>query len=227
MPAIYQFLGTHEVLIYILLSVGALFGLRWLWRCWNEWRHAVYGLEREFALRRIGQSISSLALILVLFFTEFIIASFVFPSLPASLFVATATADLFATPTGTISAELATAIAQTPRPATALGEGEGCVANRVMLSAPENGQEVRGTVEIRGTANIPDFGFYKYEVAPAGSDAWATIAAGRTTVNDGALGQWDTSTLSPGDYQLRLVISDNQGQALPACTIIVRVSPKV
>ena len=68
MPSIYQFLGTHEVLIYILLSIGALFGLRWLWRSWNEWRHAVYSLEKEFALRRIGQSMASLALILVLFF---------------------------------------------------------------------------------------------------------------------------------------------------------------
>ena len=74
--------------------------------------------------------------------------------------------------------------------------------------------------------NIPDFGFYKYEVAVAGSDTWATIAAGRATVVDGALGQWDTSTLSPGDYRVRLVVSDNQGQALPACIITVRVSPQ-
>ena len=42
----------------------------------------------------------------------------------------------------------------------------------------------------------------------------------------GPLGQWDTGTLAPGDYQLRLVVSDNQGQALPACVITVRVSPQ-
>jgi hypothetical protein len=227
MPSIYQFLGTHEVLIYILLSIGALFGLRWLWRCWNEWRHATYSLEREFALRRLGQSMSSLVLILVLFFVEFVIASFVFPSLPASMFVSTATPDLYATPTGTISAELATALALTPLPTGQAANGEGCVANRVMLTSPMAGQEVRGTVEIRGTVDIPDFGFYKYEVAPAGSDTWATIAAGRTTIADGPLGQWDTSTLSPGNYQLRLVVSDNQGRALPACVVSVRVSPQV
>ena len=139
MPAIYHFLGTHEVLIYILLSIGALFGLRWLWRSWNEWRHAVYSLEKEFALRRIGQSMASLALILVLFFAEFVVASFVFPSLPASMFVPTATPDLFATPTGTISAELATAIALTPRPPAEAGETTGCVANRVFLSSPTVG----------------------------------------------------------------------------------------
>ncbi len=226
MPSIYQFLGTHEVLIYILLSIGALFGLRWLWRCWNEWRHAVYSLEREFALRRIGQSMALLALILVLFLVEFVVASFVVPGLPASMLVPTPTADLYATPTGTISAELATEIALTPRPAAELGAGEGCVPNQVVLSSPRSGQEVRGKIEIRGTVNIPDFGFYKYEVAAAGSDTWATIAAGRTTVTDGPLGQWDTGALSPGDYQLRLVVSDNQGQVLPACVVTVRVSPQ-
>jgi hypothetical protein len=163
---------------------------------------------------------------LVLFLVEFIIASFVFPSLPASMFVATARPDLYATPTGTISAELATALALTPRPAGAAGTEVGCVATQVMLTAPRSGQEVRGTVEILGTVDIPDFGFYKYEVAAAGSETWATIAAGRSTVVDGPLGQWDTSSLSPGDYQLRLVVSDNQGQALPACVIVVRVTPQ-
>jgi hypothetical protein len=74
--------------------------------------------------------------------------------------------------------------------------------------------------------NIPDLGFYKYEVAAVGSDIWATVAAARTTVTDGPLGQWDTRSLSPGDYRIRLVVSDNQGQPLPACIITVRVSPQ-
>jgi hypothetical protein len=224
MPAIYQFLGTHEVLIYLLLSIGALFGLRWLWRSWSEWRHAAYNLEKEFALRRIGQAMASLALIIILFFAEVLMASFIYPSLPASLFVPTMTPDLIATPTGTISTELATAIAMTPRPSAQNSGAEGCVPDRVELTAPGPGADVRGTVDILGTVNIPDFGFFKYEVAPSGSDTWATIAAGRETVIGGSLGQWDTASLSPGEYQLRLVVTDNQGRGLPACTINVRVA---
>jgi hypothetical protein len=225
MPAIYRFLGTHEVLLYILLSIGAMFALRWLWRSWNEWRHAVYNLEKEFALRRIGQSVASLALIMALFLGELITATFIYPNLPASMFIPTPTPEFFATPTGTISPDLATALALTPRPSSQAEVGEGCVAKRVEIAAPRPGQEVRGTVEIRGTVDIPEFGFYKYEVAPSGSEAWATIAAGRDKVLDGSLGQWDTNALTPGDYQLRLVVSDNQGRALPACMIQVRVSP--
>jgi hypothetical protein len=225
MPEIYQFLGTHEVLIYLLLAIGVLFGVRWLWRSWNEWRHAVYSLEREFALRRIGQSIASLALITVLFFTEFIVASIMYPSLPASAFVSTATPNLVTIPTGPIAPELATAMALTPDVPAAAASGEGCVADRVEFTVPRNGQELRGAVEIRGTADIRNFGHYKYEYAVAGAEVWTPIAAGRDTVRDGQLGRWDTSTLSPGDYQLRLVVSDNQGVALPACVITVRIAP--
>ena len=91
MPAIYQALGTHEVLVYILLTIGAMFALRWLWHSWREWRHAVYGLEREFALRRMSQAIAAMALILVLFCGELVTASFILPNLPASMLVPTAT----------------------------------------------------------------------------------------------------------------------------------------
>ena len=77
--------------------------------------------------------------------------------------------------------------------------GEGCQPNRLMLTAPKAGTEIRGTVDIQGTVNIPNFGFYKYEVAPINSDAWATISAGRKIVSAGSLGQWDTSAVPPGD----------------------------
>ena len=223
MPAIYQALGTHEVLVYIVLAIGAMFGLRWLWRSWREWRHAVYGLEREFALRRMSQAIAALALILVLFCGELVTASFILPNLPASMLVPTATPNLLATPTGTISPELATSIALTPRPSSVSSGNNGCVPDRVDISSPEGGQELKGTVEISGTAEIQDFGFYKYEVSPLGVESWATISAGRDRVAGGSLGQWDTSALSPGDYQLRLVVTDNQGRALPTCVIQVRI----
>jgi len=223
MPAIYQALGTHEVLVYLLLAIGAMFGLRWLWRSWREWRDAVYGLEREFALRRMSQAIAALALILVLFCGELVTASFIVPNLPASMLVPTATPDMLATPTGTISPELATSVALTPRPSSAPAGKNGCVPNRVNISSPGDGQELKGTVELSGTAEIQDFGFYKYEVSPLGVESWATISAGRDRVAGGSLGQWDTTALSPGDYQLRLVVTDNQGRALPACVIQVRI----
>jgi hypothetical protein len=226
MAAIYQFLGTYEVLIYIVLAIGGIFTLRWLWWSWSEWRQAVYSLEKEFALRRLGRAIASLTLILVLFCGELMTASFIIPSLPASFFIATPTLDLLATPTGTISAELATQIALTPRPVPTILGGEGCLPESLQISSPRPGTEISGIVEIQGTADIPNFGFYKYEVAPLNSDTWATISAGREVVVNNLLGEWDTTALTPGDYQLRLVVTDNQGQSLSPCIIPIRVVPQ-
>jgi hypothetical protein len=38
------------------------------------------------------------------------------------------------------------------------------------------------------------------------------------------LGPWDLSQLNPGDYLLRLVATDNEGKAMPACQIPVRIT---
>ncbi|MFN8383055.1 MAG: hypothetical protein U0V02_14005 [Anaerolineales bacterium] len=223
MEEIYRFLASYEVLIYILLAIGGLFAFRWLWRSWREWQVAVYSLEREFSSRRFGRSAIISAFIVVLFCVEFFMATFIIPGLPADVFITTPTLDLISTPTGTLSAEMMTQFSgQLPQVAASAA---GCIPGQVNISFPEPGDEVKGAIEISGTVNIPNFGFYKYEVAPAGSDTWATISAGRAIVNEGSLGRWDATALTPGDYQLRLVVTDNQGQNLPACIVPVRVVP--
>jgi hypothetical protein len=93
-----------------------------------------------------------------------------------------------------------------------------------MLSEPGDGSQVSGVIILRGTANVENFGFYKYEVARPGETVWQTIQAGRETRQDSELGQWDTRTMAPGDYMLRLVIVDNQGESLDPCVIMVNVN---
>ena len=101
----------------------------------------------------------------------------------------------------------------------------GCIPGEIALSSPKAGEEIKGIIDLIGTVNVPNLGFYKYEVAPLGSDTWATISAGRNIVSDSSLGRWNTTALTPGDYQLRLVVTDNQGTALPPCVVPVRVLP--
>jgi hypothetical protein len=74
-----------------------------------------------------------------------------------------------------------------------------------------------------GTADIPNFGFYKYEVTPLGTETWATVSAGRDPVKNERLGDWDTTTLANGDYFLRLVVTDNIGTSLEPCVIAIRI----
>lgn len=224
MTEIYKFLASYEVLIYILLAIGGLFAFRWLYRSWREWQTAVYSLERQFSIRRLGQSATISILILILFCSEVFMASFIIPGLPSDVFLGTPTLDFISTPTGTLSAEMLTQFANLP-PRSTPSNTIGCTPNQIVLTSPKPGEEIKGSIELIGTVNISNFGFYKYEVAPQGSDTWATISAGRAIVVNGSLGRWDTTALTPGDYQLRLVVTDNQGQALEACIVPVRVVP--
>ena len=219
-----KFLAEYEVLIYIILAIGALFSFRWLFQAWNDWRVAVFSLEREFSARRLGRSVVISAMIVIFFCIEFFLASFVIPSLPADFFLTTPTLDLISTPTGTLAPEMQTQFAVQPQ-GTSQPNAAGCTPGQIELTFPAAGEKVRGIIELTGTVNIPNFGFYKYEIAPLGSDTWATIAAGRVVVTEGALGKWDTSALTPGDYQLRLVVIDNQGTALTPCVVPVQVVP--
>jgi hypothetical protein len=219
MGSIYRTLANYEPLIYIALAIGALFAFRRMWRSWHEWRDSVYGLEREFALRRLVQASGISLLILALLFAEFFIATFIAPSLPASDIMATATLNLLVTPAGTVSPD-----APVPLGTQEVPTGmSGCIPDQIMITSPEPGDPVSGTVNITGTADVPDFGFYKYEVASMGSQNWATIAANREPVRNDQLGEWNTASLTNGDYFLRLVITDNVGVTLEPCVIAVRV----
>lgn len=219
MGPVYRTLANYEPLIYIVLAIGALFAFRRMWRSWREWRDSVYGLEREFALRRLVQASGLALLILSLVFAEFFIATFIAPSLPATDIMATATLDLLVTPAGTLSPGL-TALAVTQEVPSGMS---GCIPDQIMITSPGPGDDVSGTIKITGTADVPNFGFYKYEVAPMGTQNWATIAADREQVKDQDLGEWNTASVTNGEYFLRLVITDNVGNTLEPCVIAVRV----
>jgi len=194
-----------------------------MYRSWREWQDSVYSLEREFALTRLVRATALTLLILGLVFAEFFIATFVAPGLPASDILATPTLDLLAAPVGTISPEMATQNALSPVLSPVPSGSSGCVPDQVMITSPEPGDEVKGTVELIGTAEIPNFGFFKYEVTPLGVENWATVSAGRVTVRNDRLGDWDTTTLANGDYFLRLVVTDNIGASLEPCVIAIRI----
>lgn len=223
MGFVYRSLDTYEPLIYISLAIFGLFAFRRMWGAWREWRDAVYTLEREYALWHLGRVTVIGFLVLGLFFAEFYIATFIAPSLPASDLLTTPTLDLLASPQATSPVVDATqaAIAQTEQPAP--NGMSGCVTDKIMITSPKSGDEVSAVVDLVGTADIPNFGFYKYEIAPIGTQDWKTISADRTPRKAESLGKWNTLSLSNGDYFLRLVITDNVGNALAPCVIAIRV----
>lgn len=224
MGFVYRSLANYEALIYIALAIWGLFVFRSMYRTWREWRDSVFSLEREFALRRLGRITAIALLILGLIFAEFFIATFVAPSLPASDILTTPTLDLLAAPPGTLSPAEATQAVLSPVTQSVPSGMSGCVPDQIMITAPEPADLVTGSIEIIGTANVPNFGFYKYEIAPLGTQSWATISADRRPKQNEVLGTWNTASLTNGEYFLRLVITDNEGVSLEPCVIAVRVA---
>jgi hypothetical protein len=223
MAAILRFFIRIAPLIYILFAIGLLFGIRRLLQARNERHGAAYGLEREIAHRHMNQAISTLVLVGVLGFAEFFLVVFLVPNIPALLQLATTTMNPLITPTSTLPLQFIETRNAGTAGATPTAQAAGCIPGQIAISSPKPGEEIQGSVTLKGTANIPNFGFYKYEFSSMGSDAWKTISANREAVQDGDLGNWDTSTIATGDYQLRLVVTDNQGNELPACVIPLRI----
>jgi hypothetical protein len=213
--------------IYILLVLGILVFLRKLLIGLTEWRKAVFGLEKDIAQRKLVSASTGLTLVVLLLVGEFLLVTVVGPQMPAAPVQATPTIDPLATPTSTLSETAART--QTPGSPPSQGqeslESE-CVEGQVNITFPENGGTVSGTVELIGSVNIENFGSFKYEFSTTGTINWITIAAGNTVRLDESLGFWYTSSLTPGDYLLRLVPMDNTGAEETPCVIGVEVVPE-
>jgi hypothetical protein len=79
-------------------------------------------------------------------------------------------------------------------------------------------------VEVVGTANIPDFAFYKLEInGPSTEGNWQTLSAGSTPTVGGVLGSWDSSIYIPGNYNFRLVVYDASGNWPPPCVVPINI----
>ena len=224
MAAILQFFSKYAILIYSLLVIGLLFAIRGLIRSRREIGESVYGLERETAHHHINQAVAALVLIGFLAIAEMSLTIFMSPNLTAVSLLATSTMNPLLTPTSTISPDILAAIGVLTPGLTPTSQTTGCIPGQIMINSPKPGDVVKGQVTLVGTADIPNFGFYKYEFSPFGADSWYTIQANPNVKQNDDLGPWDTSELSPGDYNLRLVVVDNQGDSLPPCIVPVRVS---
>ncbi len=224
------FFKTYEVWIYLVLGIGSVIYLRKFSLAWTELRGATFGLEKDNAQQRLNQAASVLVLLVIMAVAEFVLVSFVTPLVPGASPLPTPTLDLLATATTTLPAPGEPAEASTVDVTEALLAtvdlgASACLEGQIMITAPSPDESLTGEVEIRGTADVPDFGFYKLEVARRAEPLWLTIQAGRAPVQDDLLvSSWDTSPLPPGDYILQLVVVDTQGQNLPPCQIPVRIN---
>jgi hypothetical protein len=83
----------------------------------------------------------------------------------------------------------------------------------VEITSPKEGQVVQGSMEIKGTATGDGFESAElaYAYAESGNPTWFVIGTITKPVSIALLAVWDTTTISDGDYQLRLTVHYEDG----------------
>jgi 1A family penicillin-binding protein len=82
--------------------------------------------------------------------------------------------------------------------------------SQVRIEAPEIAS---GVIDVRGTADIPEFAHYavEYGVGPDPQGWGAVTGRVPAPVAEGLLARWDTRGLPDGEYTLRLLVADARG----------------
>jgi len=223
MNIVFYFFVKYETWIYVLAAIATIILFRNLVLGWRELQSTLFGLERETAKRKFNSNLSGLILTGLIVTTEFIVVSVVTIKYPSMVVLATPTLEF--QPTSTPEMVSIPGISGTnEESAQVTGSIEGCIKGKIEWIVPLSGETIKGKVELKGTVNVADLGFYKYEFKSANDAGWTTIAGGSLPVIEGVLGGlWQTENLTPGDYLLRLVVLDNRNDPFPPCVIPIMI----
>jgi hypothetical protein len=83
----------------------------------------------------------------------------------------------------------------------------------IYISEPAEGSTVTGIVEIKGKTDILGFAHQEIEFSYQNNptDMWFLLSKSDQGVRDGSLAIWDTTTISDGDYTIRLRVFFSDG----------------
>jgi hypothetical protein len=245
-----QLLANYSGLIYIALIIGMAFYLREVFSARQELQQSLYSLEREAASSRLWRGIGMLFLLGFIALAIFVLSNLIAPGLATDTDRATPTPAFILTTT-TPTPTYQPTPTRTPRPPTAAPgtpiptiEGaptatlpptpaplpsSSCPDPNVQIVAPIAGQTFNGDIQVRGTADTPNFAFYKFTLSgPATGDVTQTAGdVVRTPIRNNVLGSIAGANLvtAPGVYVLGLVVVDNTGNELPHCTVPIVIQP--
>ncbi len=79
----------------------------------------------------------------------------------------------------------------------------------IAITAPAADQVLRGEITITGTTDIPGFNSARLDFAYASNpaDTWFSIQTFSQPIKDSTLTTWDTTSITDGDYILRLRVN--------------------
>ena len=241
MTVFLQFWADNARIIY---GVVAVVGLYFLFRAFSlrkDRRTAVFTLEREVAMARLYRLFGVAMTLLIIMGATWAASNLLLPEINTRTPVGPATPDILvlidtptptplpptATPTATVTPKPKPTRRPAPRPQntpTPAIVAPACPTAGVSIVSPGMGQTLSGPVTLMGTANIPNFQYYKLEWSSAAApDQWHWFAGAETPVSNGPLGTFNPALVPPGAYTLRLVVVDKTGNFPAPCAVQVIV----
>jgi len=238
MTVLIELIDSFAIWIYIACALTGLVYLRTIYLARKERGASLFTIEKEVATGKAYRGVFTILGLLVIIslvaFVDFslapslnIVASRNTPQSPVVLPTATNTP---VPPTATPTATRGPLIRPTP-PWTPIPEGTPtpavvpapCPDHMARITSPGSNQTVLGTVEVRGTANIDFFNFYKVEFGSGQSSTEFHVIdeLKYSPVNEGVLVVWDTAGLS-GSVTLRLTVVNIDGN-FSSCDVHVVV----
>lgn len=97
---------------------------------------------------------------------------------------------------------------------------EGCTDPNSQITNLLAGDTISGVFSVVGTANLPDFWYYKLEVRPGFASVYNFYSRSETAVVNGQLGQIDQSIFGSGLHWIKLTVIGKSSGATP-CAIPV------
>ena len=98
-----------------------------------------------------------------------------------------------------------------------------CPNEHARITYPGMNETVSGVVHFRGSADIPNFEYYKFEFRLSGALQWQYLTRKDKPVSDGDLIEWWTNTIEPGFYDVRMIVVDKTGNYPEPCVVTVNV----
>jgi hypothetical protein len=216
MVALLSFLQDYEMVVYYLAALIALWYIYRFAAAQVRLSKTAFGLERELSAGRRNGALGALALMIGLAVGVHLAVRY---GLPEAQRVEQIRINANAVNLPTIT--------PSPTPLVLFGvDVTGCNNPKARILEPRPGEAVRGKVTIRIVANIANFAFYKIELGtPDDSDVWVTLFNN----NDPASEEepfswiWDSATVIPGVYHLRLTVMEADLTFPPPCVVPIQV----
>jgi hypothetical protein len=241
MPTLVRLIAKYAPYLYVVCALILLPFLREVRKARLD-RQSIFPLEKESAAKRSRRATFGIVLLLAIAAGIFYISSYVRPTiveLDGTPTPTSTTSLLLNTPTGPPPPPTETPtitptatrrprptpqqIAPTDTPASSV-IAPNCPTPGVQLSFPGTNTVLKGTVEIRGSASIENFGYYKFEFKSlATTDEWHHVYTNQQPVPNGVLGYWNVDPLPAGPYLFQLVVVDITGNYPPPCQVTISI----